>query len=114
MTLQIAGPDPVDHVVDDLPGMGASPAGPAGGLGALMMGSDAETELVRAIVSHRLRLSGRALRAAVFLNAYGLAEELALILTLRRHLGSAKELVASLDSVALKKFMSKLEIKLGS
>lgn len=95
-----------------LDGSVGSPAA-ADGLAALMAGGDAETELVRAVVSHRLRLSGKALRAATFLSSYGLDKELGVILTLRRHLGSSKELVAALDAVALKKFMGRLEIKLG-
>lgn len=106
----------MDDVVPALPAPAADDATPsalAGGLQQLLMGSDAETELVRALVSYRLRLTGRALRAATFLYAYGLGNELNVILALRRHLASSKELVAALDAVALKKFMGRLEVKLG-
>lgn len=92
---------------------GDAPVTVESGLAALMMGADAETELVRGVLAHRLRLSGRALRAATFLQAYGLTAELNTILVLRRHLGSSRELVQAIDAVALKKFMSRIQVNLG-
>lgn len=90
-----------------------SAAGPGGGLSQLLAGSDAESMLVSGILDHHLQMDSAALRAAVFLQAYGCADLLELILGLRRYQSSMKPLVQATEAIALKRFMGQVNINLG-
>lgn len=85
-----------------------------GALSSLLSSGDAEHALAQSLIDLQLRLSSRGVKAAVFLQAYGMGDVLNSALYHRRYMAGDRGLVDALASVALKKFMKGLSIMLGN
>jgi hypothetical protein len=85
-----------------------------GALSSLLSSGDSEHALAQSLIDLQLRLSSRGVKAAVFLQAYGMADLLASALHHRRYMAGDRGIVGALDAVALKKFMKGLSIMLGN
>lgn len=83
-------------------------------LNDILSGADAEAMLVEGLLGHMLKMDEQAIRAAVFMMHFGMAEELAFILKMKAHQESPRQLAQALDAVSLKKFLGKMDIVLGN